>query len=119
MDPAVLAWAMAQPAGSRAAVLANAHTGGTTRVTFDGRTIVAFGGGVAAIRAAYAAEYARFYDRPVPGSDVEVMSFAVVMSTVREMVEPVAEPAGAPAPAVLRHQAVRGTAPGAMADWAV
>lgn len=39
MDPAALAWALAQPAGSRAAVLAAAYTGGTTRVTFDGRTI--------------------------------------------------------------------------------
>ena len=39
MDPTVLAWALAQPAGSRAAVLASAYTGGTTRVTFDGRTI--------------------------------------------------------------------------------
>ena len=39
MDPAVLAWALAQPAGSRAAVLASAYTAGTTRVTFDGRTI--------------------------------------------------------------------------------
>ncbi len=39
MDPAVLAWALAQPAGSRAAVLAAAYTGGTTRVTFDGRTV--------------------------------------------------------------------------------
>ena len=39
MDPAVLAWALVQPAGSRATVLANAYTGGTTRVTFDGRTI--------------------------------------------------------------------------------
>ncbi len=39
MDPAVLAWALAQPTGSRAAVLASAYTGGTTRVTFDGRTI--------------------------------------------------------------------------------
>ena len=39
MDPAILAWALAQPAGSRATVLANAYTGGTTRVTFDGRTI--------------------------------------------------------------------------------
>ncbi|MBW6401980.1 hypothetical protein KPL78_29305 [Roseomonas sp. HJA6] len=39
MDPAVLAWALAQPAGSRAAVLAGAYTGGTTRVTFDGRTV--------------------------------------------------------------------------------
>ncbi|WP_203077297.1 phage head-tail joining protein [Falsiroseomonas ponticola] len=39
MDPAVLAWALAQPASSRAAVLAAAFTGGTTRVTFDGRTV--------------------------------------------------------------------------------
>jgi len=39
MNPDVLAWALAQPAGSRAAVLAAAFTGGTTRVTFDGRTV--------------------------------------------------------------------------------
>ena len=39
MDPNVLAWALVQPAGSRAAVLAAAYTGGTTRVTFDGRTV--------------------------------------------------------------------------------
>jgi hypothetical protein len=39
MDPTVLAWALAQPAGSRAAVLAAAYTGGTTRVSFEGRTV--------------------------------------------------------------------------------
>jgi hypothetical protein len=39
MDPADLAWALAQPANSRAAVLASAYTAGTTRVSFDGRTI--------------------------------------------------------------------------------
>ena len=39
MDPSILAWALAQPAGSRAATLAAAYTGGTTRVTFDGRTV--------------------------------------------------------------------------------
>ncbi|MFM7777319.1 MAG: phage head-tail joining protein [Alphaproteobacteria bacterium] len=39
MDPATLAWALAQPAGSRAAVLASAFTGGVTRVTFEGRTV--------------------------------------------------------------------------------
>ena len=39
MDPNVLAWALAQPQGSRAATLAAAYTGGTTRVTFDGRTV--------------------------------------------------------------------------------
>ena len=39
MDPTVLAWALTQPATSRAAVLAAALTGGTTRVIFDGRTV--------------------------------------------------------------------------------
>jgi hypothetical protein len=39
MDPTVLAWALAQPAGSSAAALAAAYTGGTTRVSFDGRTV--------------------------------------------------------------------------------
>ena len=31
---------------------------------------------------AYDTEYTRFYDRPVPGSDVEIMSYAVVVATV-------------------------------------
>jgi hypothetical protein len=39
MDPTVLAWALAQPPGSSAAALAAAYTGGTTRVTFEGRTV--------------------------------------------------------------------------------
>jgi hypothetical protein len=39
LDPATLAWALAQPVGSRAAVLASAYTGGVTRVTFEGRTV--------------------------------------------------------------------------------
>ena len=39
MDPSVLAWALAQPVGSRAAALAAAFTGGTTRVSFEGRTV--------------------------------------------------------------------------------
>ena len=39
MDPTVLALALAQPAATRAAVLAVALTGGTTGVTFDGRTV--------------------------------------------------------------------------------
>ena len=35
----------------------------------------------AGIRAAYDAAYTRFYDRPVPGSDVEIMSYAVLVAT--------------------------------------
>lgn len=76
-------------------------------------------GDVAKIRADYDAEYARFYDRPVPGSDVEVMSFAVVVSTVVEAVEPVAAPHTAPAPAPIRRQMVLDTAAGTQGEWAV
>lgn len=35
----VLAWAFAEPAGSRARALADAYTGGTMRVTIDGRSV--------------------------------------------------------------------------------
>jgi hypothetical protein len=38
-DAAVLAWALARPAGDRWRGLADAFTSGTTRVTFDGRTV--------------------------------------------------------------------------------
>ena len=72
-----------------------------------------------AIRAAYDAEYTRFYDRPVPGSDVEILSFAVTVSTVVEQVEPVAPVADAPAPKPVRVQSVRDTATGEVAEWAV
>ncbi len=37
---------------------------------------------VAAIRSAYDDAYTRFYDRPVPGSDVEIMSYAVKVTTL-------------------------------------
>ena len=39
MNPAVLAWAIAQPTGNRWRGLADAYTSGTTRVTFEGRTV--------------------------------------------------------------------------------
>jgi N-methylhydantoinase A len=74
---------------------------------------------VATIRALYDAEYTRFYDRPVPGSDVEILSFAVTVATVPEEVQPVAAVAAAPAPAPVRTQRVRDTANGEVADWAV
>jgi len=74
---------------------------------------------VAAIRSAYDVEYARFYDRPVPGSDVEVLSFSVTVATVVDGVEPVAMPLAAPAPAPIRTQAVRDTVTGEVVDWPV
>jgi N-methylhydantoinase A len=74
---------------------------------------------VAAVRAAYDREYAGFYDRPVPGSDVEILSFAVTVATEVEAPPPVAEVEAAPAPSPIRHQAVRDTARGEVSDWPV
>ncbi len=74
---------------------------------------------VAAIRADYDAEYTRFYDRPVPGSDVEILSFAVTVRTVEAHVEPVGPVAGMPPPEPIRIQMVRDTATGEVAEWPV
>jgi len=71
------------------------------------------------IRALYDAEYSRFYDRPVPGSDVEILSFAVTVRTVEAHVEPAAVVANAPAPSPIRVQMVRDTATGEVAEWQV
>jgi N-methylhydantoinase A len=74
---------------------------------------------VQTIRALYDQEYTRFYDRPVPGSDVEILSFAVTVATIVEPVEPVAAAHPAPAPAPIRSQPVRDTVTGEVADWPV
>jgi N-methylhydantoinase A len=74
---------------------------------------------VAMIRAAYDTEYSRFYDRPVPGSDVEILSFAVTVATVPDAVMPVAAVEDAPAPGPIRVQQVRDTATGEVAPWQV
>jgi len=71
------------------------------------------------IRALYDAEYSRFYDRPVPGSDVEILSFAVTVRTVEAHVEPAASVADAPAPKPVRVQMVRDTATGEVSVWQV
>ena len=74
---------------------------------------------VAEIRAAYDAEYTRFYDRPVPGSDVEILSFAVTVRTVVPHVEPAAAVADSAAPKPIRTQMVRDTATGEVTEWPV
>ena len=72
---------------------------------------------VAAIRLDYDAEYARTYDRPVPGSDVEVLSYAVVVATDAVAAEVVDA-------ASVEHEAtssgtrpVRDTGSGDVTDW--
>jgi N-methylhydantoinase A len=74
---------------------------------------------IALIRASYDTEYSRFYDRPVPGSDVEIMSYAVVVATIVQtedkpaavMVDELAIP--------VRHQSVRDTVTGQVTAWAI
>lgn len=39
MNPTVLTWALAQPAGNRWRAMADAYTSGVTRVTYEGRTV--------------------------------------------------------------------------------
>jgi N-methylhydantoinase A len=87
-------------------------------VTLPARALTA--GDAPAIRAAYDAEYARFYNRPVPGSEVEAISFAVIVATFppplaatpsREASAYEADPAGA--------RKVRDTVTGKVADWAI
>ena len=72
---------------------------------------------VAGLRNAFDAEYARFYDRPVPGSDVEVMSYAVTVATVPDAAP--AATAAAAVPGSARTQQVRDTATGEVSGWAV
>ncbi len=75
---------------------------------------------VPAIRAAYDTAYSRFYDRPVPGSDVEIMSFSVVIATDVEAGAPSRhEPPSEQAAAPMGMRAVRDTATGEVAQWPV
>jgi N-methylhydantoinase A len=73
----------------------------------------------AGLREAYDREYTRFYDRPVPGSDVEIMSFAVVVATVVDQSDAVAMADEAGDPVAVRQQSVRDTATGEVAAWAI
>jgi N-methylhydantoinase A len=73
---------------------------------------------VALIRAEYDARYSHFYDRPVPGSDVEIMSYAVVVATLPETVGAVA-PVAVMEGAAAGRRAMRDTATGAVSDWAI
>jgi N-methylhydantoinase A len=74
---------------------------------------------VPTIRAAYDSEYSRFYDRPVPGSDVEILSYAVTVATIQDAAGDAA-PTPPPAHATpVRTQTVRDTASGEASAWAV
>ena len=76
---------------------------------------------VALIRSRYDEEYARFFDRPVPGSDVEIMSYAVVVTTVtgEVSVRMGAKSSGSSAAVPVRTQLVCDTTTGAVSSWEI
>jgi N-methylhydantoinase A len=71
------------------------------------------------IHAAYEQEYARFFDRPVPGSDVEIMSYAVVLTTVTPGIAAVMEVASLTDVRSSEVQLVRDTLTGEVGPWAI
>ncbi len=72
---------------------------------------------VPAIRAAYDVEYARLYDRPVPGSDVEILSYAVTVATVPPRPEPLPPDPLAVRPREAGTRAVRNITTGTVGEW--
>ncbi|MFL5289765.1 MAG: hydantoinase/oxoprolinase family protein [Rhodopila sp.] len=73
------------------------------------------------IRARYDDEYTRFFDRPVPGSDVEILSYAVVVATVTDDLpdHPPEEGLFTSEATPVRTQEVRDTATGLVSSWLV
>ena len=74
---------------------------------------------VSAIHAAYEREYAKYFDRPVPGSDIEVMSFAVVLTTTMPPIATTPPVGDFTDVQSARSQLVRDTSTGAIVPWAV
>ena len=74
---------------------------------------------VPGIRAAYEQEYAKFFDRAVPGSDIEVLSYAVVLTTETPDIAVAPPPVQAGAAVRSGTQTVRDTATGAVSAWSV
>ena len=74
---------------------------------------------VATLRADYDRAYAHFYDRPVPGSDVEIMSYAVQVSTLTDhSVSEISEPAPRQAHPD-RFQTICDTVTSEQTSWAI
>jgi N-methylhydantoinase A len=74
---------------------------------------------VPAIHSVYEQEYSKFFDRPVPGSDVEVMSYAVVLTTTTPDIVAVPPVTDFTIAQSARTQMVLDTSTGVMSEWAV
>jgi len=77
------------------------------------------GDDAAVIRAAYDRAYARFYNRPVPGSDIEVMSYAVTVATVMAAADTTAATPEPHRAAATGARKVLDTATGAVSEWSL
>jgi N-methylhydantoinase A len=76
-------------------------------------------GDVTEIYTAYEQEYSKFFDRPVPGSDVEVMSYAVVLTTATPDIEVAPQITSFSEAQSTQSRPVRDTSTGAASPWAV
>jgi N-methylhydantoinase A len=74
---------------------------------------------VASIHGDYEREYAKFFDRPVPGSDVEVLSYAVILTTATPDIVPAPLTVSFTDVQATRSQLVRDTRTGITAAWPV
>ncbi len=74
-------------------------------------------GDIVTLRTAYEAEYTRFYDRLVPGADIEVLAYAVKVATAQVAADAAAS-GDAPAAATGRRK-VRDVPNGTVSDWLV
>ena len=111
----------ADTAQTRIAYMRYVGQGHEIPVSLPARPLVA--DDVAAIRASYDREYTRFFDRPVPGSDVEIMSYAVVVATVAAEDDDLPGASDdslfAPEAKPIRTQAVCDTVTGEVSPWAI
>ena len=74
---------------------------------------------VAEIFRAYEREYTRLFDRPVPGSDVEVMSYSVVLTATVPDIGSTPSPVSFTSVTPGRTRLVRDTSTGAASQWPI
>jgi N-methylhydantoinase A len=74
---------------------------------------------VATIRTAYECEYAKFYDRLVPGAEIEVLSYEVTVSTLVPAGPKAVANGGGSGAEPARRRRVRDPATGTVAEWTV
>jgi N-methylhydantoinase A len=73
---------------------------------------------LAALRTAYEAEYTKFYDRLVPGADIEVLAYAVKVATLPPAPGD-AQPVGEPTETAPRRRRVRDVPNGTVSEWMI